>query len=62
MLDHGTFTDAVGKRLMEAAGRMQMCAGWLAFDAGHQDVARNAYNEALGVPGQDVGSSGRWLT
>lgn len=52
MLDHGTFSDAVGKRLMEVAGRMQMCAGWLAFDAGHQDVARSAYNEALGLARQ----------
>lgn len=51
-LDHGTFTDAVGQKLMEAAGRMQMCAGWLAFDAGRQDVARSCYNEALGLARQ----------
>jgi len=39
----------VGKRLREATGRIEMCAGWLAFDAGHHDVARGCYNEALGL-------------
>jgi transcriptional regulator with XRE-family HTH domain len=47
MLEHGTYTETVGKRLLKATGRAQMCAGWLAFDAGRQDVARSCYNEAL---------------
>jgi len=52
MLEHGTYREAVSGQLLRATGRMQMCAGWLAFDAGHHDIARSAYNEALSLARQ----------
>ncbi len=47
-LDQATYTPGVGRRLLSVAARMHMCAGWLAADAGRQDVARSCYIEALG--------------
>jgi transcriptional regulator with XRE-family HTH domain len=52
MLEHGTYGDSVGQRLIRATGRIQMCAGWLAFDAGCHDVARSCYTEALALARQ----------
>ena len=52
MLEHGSYGDSVGKRLLRATGRIQMCAGWLAFDAGRHDVARSCYTEALALARQ----------
>jgi transcriptional regulator with XRE-family HTH domain len=52
MLEHGTYSDVVERRLLKATGRMQMCAGWLAFDAGRQDMARSCYTEALALARQ----------
>ncbi|MBB5874016.1 tetratricopeptide (TPR) repeat protein [Allocatelliglobosispora scoriae] len=51
-LDHMSYSSTVGDRLMEAVSRMQMCAGWLAADAGHLDVARACLHEALGIARQ----------
>jgi transcriptional regulator with XRE-family HTH domain len=47
MLEHGTFGPATEHALMQVTGRLQMCAGWLAFDAGRHDIARTCYTEAL---------------
>jgi tetratricopeptide (TPR) repeat protein len=52
MLEHGTYGPVVEQLLLKATGRMQLCAGWLAFDAGHHDVARVCYTEALTVARQ----------
>jgi transcriptional regulator with XRE-family HTH domain len=52
MLEHGTYGAVVGRRLLKATGRVQMCAGWLAFDAGRQNVARSCYTEALALARQ----------
>jgi transcriptional regulator with XRE-family HTH domain len=52
MLEHGRYSDSVGTRLLRATGRIQMCAGWLAFDAGRHDVARSCYTEALALARQ----------
>jgi transcriptional regulator with XRE-family HTH domain len=52
MLEHGTYGEVVAERLLKATGRMQMCAGWLAFDAGRHDVARICYTEALALARQ----------
>jgi hypothetical protein len=52
MLERGTYGEAVEQRLLKATGRIQMCAGWLAFDAGHQRVARTCYTEALALARQ----------
>lgn len=37
---------------MFATGRVQMCAGWLAFDSGRHEVARSCYTEALALARQ----------
>jgi transcriptional regulator with XRE-family HTH domain len=47
MLERGTYDESVEIALLRATARMQMCAGWLAFDAGQQDAARTCYTEAL---------------
>ncbi|MEV0453910.1 helix-turn-helix domain-containing protein [Catellatospora methionotrophica] len=52
LLGHGTFPSVVGDQLLAATGRAQMCAGWLAFDSGRQDIARSCYNEALALARQ----------
>jgi transcriptional regulator with XRE-family HTH domain len=52
MLEHGSYGESVGQRLLRATGRIQMCAGWLAFDAGRHDVARSCYTEALALARQ----------
>jgi transcriptional regulator with XRE-family HTH domain len=52
MLENGSYGESVGKRLLRATGRIQMCAGWLAFDAGRHDVARSCYTEALALARQ----------
>jgi transcriptional regulator with XRE-family HTH domain/tetratricopeptide (TPR) repeat protein len=52
MLEHGTYSEAVGQQLLKATGRMQMCSGWLAFDTGRHEVARSCYTEALALARQ----------
>jgi tetratricopeptide (TPR) repeat protein len=52
LLEQGTYTVAVEQRLLRAAGRAHMAAGWLAFDAGRHDVARTCHNEALNLSRQ----------
>jgi DNA-binding XRE family transcriptional regulator len=47
MLEQGSYGPTVGKQLLMATGRLQLCAGFLAFDAGRQYVARACYNDAL---------------
>jgi transcriptional regulator with XRE-family HTH domain/tetratricopeptide (TPR) repeat protein len=56
-LEHGIYSEAVGEQFQRAAGRIQMCAGWLAFDAGRYDVARACYNEALSLARQTADAS-----
>ncbi len=52
MLEHGTYGESVGQRLLRATGRIEMCAGWLAFDAGRHDIARSCYTDALALARQ----------
>lgn len=52
MLEHGSYGAVVEARLLRATAKMQMCAGWLAFDSGRQDVARSCYTEALALAKQ----------
>ena len=52
MLEHGTYGSTVERHLLKATSRIQMCAGWLAFDAGRHDVARSCYTEALALARQ----------
>jgi transcriptional regulator with XRE-family HTH domain len=52
MLEDGAYSDVVGKRLLNATGRIQMCTGWLAFDSGRHELARSCYTEALALARQ----------
>lgn len=52
MLENGVYGEVVEKELVRATGRAQMCAGWLAFDAGRHELARSCYNEALALARQ----------
>lgn len=52
LLENGSYTDTVGRHLLIATGQLQLCAGWLAFDAGQQDVARTCFTEALATSRQ----------
>ncbi|MGI5238769.1 helix-turn-helix domain-containing protein [Dactylosporangium sp. CA-139066] len=63
LLEHGSYTVSVEQRLLRAAGRAHMAAGWLAFDAGRHDVARSCYNEALNLARQaaDAGTEAHAL-
>jgi hypothetical protein len=46
-LEYGRYTDTVGQHLLVATGRLKICAGWLALDAGQHEVARSCLGEAL---------------
>jgi len=52
LLEQGRYSEVVGRQLLMATGRMQICAGWLAFDAGQHTVARSCYTEALALAKQ----------
>lgn len=52
LLEHGSYSESIGQQLLQATGRLQICTGWLAFDAGHQAVARACYTEALALARQ----------
>lgn len=52
LLEYGSYTDTVGQRLLTATGQLQICAGWLAFDAGQHEVARSCFGEALAMSRQ----------
>ncbi|WP_281180063.1 helix-turn-helix domain-containing protein [Nocardia amamiensis] len=46
LLDHGSYTEAVGRALTSAAAEMMTAAGWVHYDAGRLDAARRYYVEA----------------
>src|SRR3954470_23949210 len=52
LLEHGSYTEYVGQHLLTATGQLHICAGWLALDAGHHDVARDCFGEALAMSRQ----------
>ena len=52
LLEHGSYTEAVGKLLLTAAGQLQICTGWLALDAGQHEIARDCFGEALAMSRQ----------
>jgi hypothetical protein len=52
LLEAGTYSAGVELQLIKTTSRAQMCAGWLAFDAGWQEVARHCYTEALAMARQ----------
>lgn len=52
LLEYGSYTDTVGQHLLTATGQLQICAGWLALDAGQHEVARSCFGEALAMSRQ----------
>lgn len=52
LLENGVYADSVGSQLLKATGELQICGGWLAFDAGEHAAARSCYTEALGLARQ----------
>lgn len=52
MLEQGTYSPNVSQQLLMATGRLQICAGWLAFDAGLHEIARSCYEGALALARQ----------
>lgn len=47
MLERGTYSSPTESRLLKVTARLEMCTGWLAFDAGEHVVARTRFTEAL---------------
>ncbi|MEU7907215.1 hypothetical protein [Actinoplanes sp. NPDC049118] len=52
LLEQGQYGEEVGEYLQQAIGRAEMCAGWLALDAGRHETARSSFNEALSLARQ----------
>ncbi len=52
MLEARSYGPSVGQQLLMATGRLQVCAGSLAFDAGRHDVARACCTDALALARQ----------
>jgi transcriptional regulator with XRE-family HTH domain/tetratricopeptide (TPR) repeat protein len=52
LLEYGTYTSTVCQHLLSATGQLQICAGWLALDAGRHDLARSCFSEALAMSRQ----------
>ncbi|MGH3963889.1 MAG: helix-turn-helix domain-containing protein [Pseudonocardiaceae bacterium] len=52
MLEQGNYGPSVGDQLLMATGTMQLCAGWLAFDAGRHHAAWTCYTDALALARQ----------
>jgi tetratricopeptide (TPR) repeat protein len=49
LLEHGSYGTEVEAQLLRATGRLQICAGWLCFDAGRHEQARTSYMGALAL-------------
>ncbi|MGH3815492.1 MAG: helix-turn-helix domain-containing protein, partial [Pseudonocardiaceae bacterium] len=52
MLERGSYGSGIGRQLLVATGRLQICGGWLAFDAGRHDVAQMCNEGALALARQ----------
>lgn len=52
ILERNTYSSSIGQQLLMTTGRLQVCAGWLAFDAGQDDAARACYEGALALARQ----------
>jgi transcriptional regulator with XRE-family HTH domain len=46
MLKESSYTDAVGRELLLATGRLGVCVGWLAFDSGQHELSQRLYKDA----------------
>ncbi|GAA4638280.1 hypothetical protein GCM10023196_095350 [Actinoallomurus vinaceus] len=46
MLDESDYTETIGRQLLAVAAELAIFTGWLAYDAGQQQLARRLYSEA----------------
>lgn len=46
MMDEADYSESVGRGLLKVTGNLAVCAGFLAFDAGHVPLSRRLYAEA----------------
>lgn len=53
MLDHSNYSSAVGRELQELAADLAASAGFIAFDAGEQRLARSLLGESVLLVGTD---------
>ncbi|MGH4014108.1 MAG: helix-turn-helix domain-containing protein [Pseudonocardiaceae bacterium] len=52
LLEQGSYGAGVGQQLLMVTGRLQVCAGSLAFDAGQHGIARACWTDALALARQ----------
>ncbi len=52
MLERGSYGSSLGDQLLRTTGGLQLCAGFLAFDAGQHHAAQTCYTGALAVARQ----------
>nr|WP_280254788.1 hypothetical protein [Nocardia wallacei] len=64
LLDHGSYTDRVGKALTGAAAEMMTAASWVHGDAGRWPAARRYYADAAQAAttaGDGIAAAHRWI-
>jgi hypothetical protein len=54
MLEQGSYGPGIGDQLLRATGGLQLCAGFLAFDARQLYAAQACYTSALAL-GRQLG-------
>ncbi|MGK8511960.1 helix-turn-helix domain-containing protein [Nocardia asiatica] len=54
LLDHGDYGARLGTELIAATGWLCNCLGWLLYDSGRADVARQCYAESVLLAGQSA--------
>ncbi|MFF2554592.1 helix-turn-helix domain-containing protein [Nocardia sp. NPDC058058] len=64
LLDHGNYTDKVGKALTSAGAEMMTAAGWIHYDAGKWNAARRYYADAAQAAtasGDGIAAAHAWI-
>ncbi|MEC3917702.1 helix-turn-helix domain-containing protein [Nocardia sp. CDC160] len=64
LLDHGTYTDKVGKALTSASAEMMTAAGWIHYDAGRSSDANRYYADAAKAAtaaGDGIAAAHAWI-
>ncbi len=64
LLDHGTYTDKVGKALTSASAEMMTAAGWIHYDAGRWSEANRYYAaaaKAATAAGDGIAAAHAWI-
>ncbi|MFE3002909.1 helix-turn-helix domain-containing protein [Nocardia sp. NPDC059246] len=64
LLDHGSYTDKVGKALTSASAEMMTAAGWIHYDAGRWTEANRYYADAAKTAtgaGDGIAAAHAWI-